>query len=329
MVGYVFRANDFKENQFVLARDMIISSNLQTLVVGFLCETNELSNIFKEDFIYQRKHSKETYVVLGNGVSIPFGSDLWNQLSDYLFDFLTPQYVENGPLVKKAIGNSTFSTTSISKTIINPDKYNDAIWSCVYRKYEKSMHLRNTLLREIALSKMRDEDLKIVSYNYDEFLEIEYNDFCNPLVKIRPVCNAKEDARIAEPKIKHIHGFISLDKRIKKNLVLTQEEYYKTYKNNNWVVKTQEAALKSNCLFVGSSMSDLFQMSIINKVRESYYKSDTKKYLFTYPWKCYALLCFKDLNSKDIATLYTYYSISIHVYQVFNEHFLYYFVKKI
>lgn len=36
--GYVYRVNDISENEFVLARDMIISSNLQTLIVGFLCK---------------------------------------------------------------------------------------------------------------------------------------------------------------------------------------------------------------------------------------------------------------------------------------------------
>lgn len=36
--GYVYRVLDLEENQFVLARDMIISSNYQSVVVGFLCE---------------------------------------------------------------------------------------------------------------------------------------------------------------------------------------------------------------------------------------------------------------------------------------------------
>jgi uncharacterized membrane protein YcgQ (UPF0703/DUF1980 family) len=35
--GYVYRVYDFDSSQFVLARDMIIDSNSQTLVVGFLC----------------------------------------------------------------------------------------------------------------------------------------------------------------------------------------------------------------------------------------------------------------------------------------------------
>lgn len=38
--GYVYRVSDFESNQFVLARNMIISSNFQTLVVGFLCNSS-------------------------------------------------------------------------------------------------------------------------------------------------------------------------------------------------------------------------------------------------------------------------------------------------
>lgn len=36
--GYVYRVLDLQDNQFVLARDMIVSSNNQSVVVGFLCE---------------------------------------------------------------------------------------------------------------------------------------------------------------------------------------------------------------------------------------------------------------------------------------------------
>lgn len=36
--GYVYRVLDLKENQLILARDMIISSDFQSVVVGFLCE---------------------------------------------------------------------------------------------------------------------------------------------------------------------------------------------------------------------------------------------------------------------------------------------------
>ncbi len=36
--GYVYRVLDLNEKQFILARNMIISSDFQSVVVGFLCE---------------------------------------------------------------------------------------------------------------------------------------------------------------------------------------------------------------------------------------------------------------------------------------------------
>ena len=42
--GYIYKVYDFNDNQFVLARDMIIDSNNQTLVVGFLCESDKTPN---------------------------------------------------------------------------------------------------------------------------------------------------------------------------------------------------------------------------------------------------------------------------------------------
>lgn len=36
--GYIYRVLDLNENQFVLARNMIVSSDFQSVVVGFLCE---------------------------------------------------------------------------------------------------------------------------------------------------------------------------------------------------------------------------------------------------------------------------------------------------
>lgn len=43
-VGYVYRVVDFSDNQFVIARDMVISSNYQSVVVGFLCEYKDICN---------------------------------------------------------------------------------------------------------------------------------------------------------------------------------------------------------------------------------------------------------------------------------------------
>lgn len=42
--GYIYRLYDFSNEQFVLARNMIISSDFQTVVVGFLCNSSLASS---------------------------------------------------------------------------------------------------------------------------------------------------------------------------------------------------------------------------------------------------------------------------------------------
>lgn len=245
-------------------------------------------------------------VIIGNGVSIPFGSDKWSQLSEYLFDFLSPKYIDNGANVRESIGNTNYSLTSMAKMMVKKIKYRDALYACVYRKYEDDMHKNgNTLLRAIVNAKINHKDLELITYNYDEFLEKDYR-FVTGL-SMTSVCSAQKDTIAQEPKVKHIHGFIPYNKPSKAtSIVLTQEEYYEAYKGNSWRVRVQKRALEGVCLFVGSSLSDLFQMSLINDVKNDSEKSR----IGLHPkrkWKCYALLCLKGLSPRDIVTVYNYY----------------------
>lgn len=49
--GYVYRLLDFKETEFVLARDMVISSDMQTLIVGFLCDSKNAQDFPNESWV--------------------------------------------------------------------------------------------------------------------------------------------------------------------------------------------------------------------------------------------------------------------------------------
>jgi uncharacterized repeat protein (TIGR03943 family) len=42
--GYVYRVSDLEDNQFIIARDMVINSKGQTVVVGFLCKYDNASD---------------------------------------------------------------------------------------------------------------------------------------------------------------------------------------------------------------------------------------------------------------------------------------------
>lgn len=49
--GYVYRLYDFNEEQFVIARDMVVSSDFQTVVVGFLCHSSIAKNFEDGEWI--------------------------------------------------------------------------------------------------------------------------------------------------------------------------------------------------------------------------------------------------------------------------------------
>lgn len=49
--GFVYRIYDFSDDQFVLGRNMIISSDFQTVVVGFLCQTNLAKNFTDNSWV--------------------------------------------------------------------------------------------------------------------------------------------------------------------------------------------------------------------------------------------------------------------------------------
>lgn len=43
--GYVYKINNFNDNEFVLARDMLINSDSQSVVVGFLCSYPDANSL--------------------------------------------------------------------------------------------------------------------------------------------------------------------------------------------------------------------------------------------------------------------------------------------
>lgn len=49
--GYIYRAIDFKDNEFVLARDMIVSSDMKTLIIGFLCNYKDAKKFKNECWV--------------------------------------------------------------------------------------------------------------------------------------------------------------------------------------------------------------------------------------------------------------------------------------
>lgn len=49
--GYIYRVLDLNDNQFILARDMIISSDFQSIIVGFLCEHSNAKDFENDTWV--------------------------------------------------------------------------------------------------------------------------------------------------------------------------------------------------------------------------------------------------------------------------------------
>ena len=49
--GYVYKTVDFEETEFVLARDMLVSDNSKTLIVGFLCNYKYAKNFDENSWV--------------------------------------------------------------------------------------------------------------------------------------------------------------------------------------------------------------------------------------------------------------------------------------
>lgn len=284
----------------------------------------KLSVVCENEFKKLRKNGrKKVSIIIGNGVSMAFGSDLWTTMTDSLLSYLSPKYVDNVENVKNKLGGTTYSCTSLAKYIIDPSKYYDAIYNSVYKRYEPSMHTGNTLIRSITKVKNSNPDIGLITYNYDNFLELD-SERCNKQQGwnvICPVYSFRTDNKKGEPKVKHVHGYMPLKKtskgkQTKRNkLVLTQEEYFEKYSDKrSWTFKVQKKALHDDAvLFVGSSMSDIFQMSIIEEVRMEYLKKGQA-------WNCFALLCLNSLSPKDKVALFNYY-LSRGVHLIFTDSF--------
>lgn len=142
------------------------------------------------------------------------------------------------------------------------------------------MHNEDTLVKVIADTKRMCPLLPVLTYNYDTFVERQY--YYDYSHNLNYYSGPDYMSKINDHVI-HLHGYLSYTNNKKDGIILTDEEYYSTYDSasTSWVVKAQKEILdKHIVLFVGSSMSDLFQMSLINGVKQNHGDN----------WRCYALL---------------------------------------
>lgn len=246
-------------------------------------------------------------LILGNGVSIPFGSDSWGDMITNIIDYLKPYHIDNGDRVVRFLSNSSYAISSFVKSTLVRDKmlqkYYDALYYCLYRKYNPLMHSENSMIRAIALAKGKYSFLPIFTYNYDTFVEQQFSkEYSRTTGKKLGCYSGNSYSLYLHDYIIHLHGYYSYMRKLKKDIILTDKEYFDNYLSypEAWSKKAQKDVLKNyRCLFVGSSMSDLFQMSLIQQTKDSDRKGK---------WFCFALMCFDGLSINERIQITKYYA---------------------
>ena len=216
-------------------------------------DPEELSAMNEEEFkAYLDKDSGKSNCVLiiGNGASIPFGSDNWSGMINNLVDRLEPLHIEKREHVETALSNSPYALSSFVKaTLIREEdfkKYIEAIRYCIYRKYNPIMHDQASLVDVIARAKEKYRDLPLLTYNYDTFVEKQY--FHNTKKQLNYYFgNDKSIDKVellGKENVIHLHGYISYEKKKSKGVILTDEDYFKAYLDkNSWTFRMQSQAL--------------------------------------------------------------------------------------
>jgi len=219
-----------------------------------------------------------------------------------IFDYLSPLYMDDAAAVKRAIGGSNYAVSSLVQATLSKEAYASAIYTCIYRKYEPSkMHSNDTLLRAAVEAKRTHPDMPVLTYNYDCFFEEDYK-IVGRGRSLNSVRDEKSDMAFGEPKICHVHGLLPLRKPKRTKVVLSDLDYFHAYSTGRWTIDKQKRTLKNYVsLFVGSSMSDVYQLSTIQEA-----KRETEKQ--RQGFFCFSLLCLKDLSYKDKLSVITYFA---------------------
>ena len=255
---------------------------------------NELKTITSE---------KKISLVLGTGVSIDYNKLTWNKIVNKMYNKLPPtEKFDSKKLSSRKIGGNNLSISQYIKYKL--DKlYAKALYSILYpRRMKYPAH--RTSLDAVCSFIRKGKAKKVITYNYDNFLEKILITSVLPFEVLYTIDNYPEKGT----PIYHVHGYFpSSSKKSEmddycKTIVLTEEEYFNCYSDGtNWQIAIQLETFKDDvCLFIGNSITDYNEKRLLN----------TTKQIFKHH---YAIMLKDGLSVDDLIKIYSYYEYGMNV----------------
>lgn len=307
---------EIPENIYVFAKEILdqwISSYpisyIQSQTINRLFNHAQIDKIKITDFLNNNKQVIDNLnmdikkgnlsIALGAGVSYEFGAPSWKKLiksfEAEIDNLLAKNLNEN---LKSKVGSTELIHAQLYKDILNEDKYFSTIYSSLYSNYLNKKQKHNIsknktlyLVARLINRYSKFKDLKIISYNYDDFLEQCLEKYFHNNINFEIIYEDKGISGLSVP-IYHVHGFLPFNschsiKKYSESIKLTEDDYYYLYNNPySWQIVSQlDVFRNSNCLFIGCSLTDpnirrLLKLSIDSKKRHYAIMSIEKLQIF-------------------------------------------------
>lgn len=208
-------------------------------------------------------------LVLGAGISKPFGLPEWQELLDALFS----AHGACAPVTTPERQAEHFRRTYYKA---DPSGFIDAIRSALYAKVATdfaTLRANGTLaaIGSLVMASLRGSVSEVITFNFDNLLEIflGYHGFVTA-----SIFRSRHWAGAADVTVYHPHGLIPFDKKqvgsTQDELVFDQSSYSAIVgkAENAWRQTVLTVLRRRTCLFIGLSGTDSNLDSMLNECRD-------------------------------------------------------------
>lgn len=225
------------------------------------------------DYLSECLRAGNLALVLGAGVSVPFGLPSWDTLLERL-----------GEKCAKGIVIPSNAKAEVKAELLltkcyggDAVRFAEATREALYRTAELDLerlrqHALLGALGALVMASSRGGVAKVITFNFDNVLELylAYHGFV-----ARSIAQAPELTKRCDVSVYHPHGFLAADAKddpLPPSLVFVQSDYDKVVGDvrNPWHRTVSEVMSTHTCIFIGLSGSDQNVSSLLLSAQEQH-----------------------------------------------------------
>jgi len=224
-------------------------------------------SIFKRsdvsEVVERLSDSSRITVVVGAGASIEAGLPSWQQLIERLLlraartRFADADAEDRDLWIKETLSQDGLLGAGAVVEALSREQLQAWLVDELFGGLAADDFAPGPISRQVAQLRQRlGERLTIVTSNYDDLLEQALRESGYAAKDVKSYIRQRTAVPAGAVPVTHLHGYAGRDET-KGTLVLSEEHYHRMQRGSSWQEEfMSERLLNSNCLFVGSSLTD-------------------------------------------------------------------------